>query len=674
MFALLLGLLQVVSGSPYREAPLAWSFSAKGLELATDESAVNHAFLNSNWLRERTQMRGYVDEDSLQPLLDPHEVGDVYLTNVTSSGSNGDQTLFVEFSDDASWEFLVDALLFELQNERHSCTQTKDTTCVYPDVYLWNASLEMPPIVDYSLLEESPVEHAHFVHLLMTTGLILVDNVPKREGFCTDFGSRLSTLRTTEWGLTFNVRAQPDVQPAAGNATTATKFDLAYTSGRIGLHTDNPYRDPMPDFQLLHQIDGCDCAGQSDARGRPLSVCEDCRVENYFADGMRAAVDLKEADPEAFELLSTIPVRWENNGGDGSSSLVSNHPHIELQHELGAKCIFAHCIRTIRFSAKSGGYAPLLPVEQAERFYAARRKFSAMLHSDDYKLTLSMKPGQLLIFDNQRVLHSRSAIHSPKVARFVQGCYINRDGLWYSHIKASKNRPRYASLKAASKSDFQHIGEAYREHVDERMVDTLFGLLGKQKHADKSSLLGQPVDLHDHQLQTASRAYRNGEDVDTVVMSLLHDVSESVIAKNHGSAAAALLEPYLSPKALWMLRHHEIFQMYYYAHFFDELTQEEKALKVDQDPTGERLVGRVDRRQQCCAGHRWYADLERWCELYDQASFDPGYPALPLAFFRPMAEQVLLKRKPFWHTPGHPLASAVTGDGGSVKHADASEL
>ena len=72
--------------------------------------------------------------------------------------------------------------------------------------------------------------------------------------------------------------------------------------------------------------------------------------------------------------------------------------------------------------------------------------------------------------------------------------------------------------------------------------------------------LGQPIDLYEHGVQTASRALRAGESDELVVVSLLHDISETIASKNHGSVVAALLEPYISEEAQWLLRQHEVFQ------------------------------------------------------------------------------------------------------------------
>ena len=150
--------------------------------------------------------------------------------------------------------------------------------------------------------------------------------------------------------------------------------------------------------------------------------------------------------------------------------------------------------------------------------------------------------------------------------------------------------------------------------------------------------LGQPVDLKEHGVQTATRAYRGGESIDIVVMSLFHDMTETIVSKNHGEAAAGLLEAYLDQRSIWMLRNHEVFQGYYYFHHFG---------------------GNRDERLQF-KDHEWYQDLADWCENYDQAGFDPGYPSLPFDFFIPMVEQVLA-REPFWWDPKHPKRAAVTG-------------
>jgi predicted HD phosphohydrolase len=83
--------------------------------------------------------------------------------------------------------------------------------------------------------------------------------------------------------------------------------------------------------------------------------------------------------------------------------------------------------------------------------------------------------------------------------------------------------------------------------------------------------------------------------------------------------AAAVLEPYVSDEIAWIVRHHGLFQAYYYAHHFGE----------------DRNV------RERYSGHPHYAACVRFCETYDQASFDPGYPSEPVSFFEPMVRRVI---------------------------------
>jgi len=96
---------------------------------------------------------------------------------------------------------------------------------------------------------------------------------------------------------------------------------------------------------------------------------------------------------------------------------------IELEGDLQSN------VRAINFSTKSGMYAPPLDSSVLDRFYRARRRFSEMLHHESHVASLQLRPGDILVFDNRRVLHARSAIQPSDGFRWLQGCYIHREGL-----------------------------------------------------------------------------------------------------------------------------------------------------------------------------------------------------------------------------------------------------
>jgi predicted HD phosphohydrolase len=386
--------------------------------------------------------------------------------------------------------------------------------------------------------------------------------------------------------------------------------------------------DDPPSFQLLHAIEHC--SGP------------DCFVHNIFADGLRVAADLCHANREYFDILTATPLRWENNGGDDTSMLYRYAPMIELEGGAAATTLAAETecprVSAISFSAKSGGYAPNLPKEQLDTFYKAKRMFSGMLHSDEYTISMQMKPGNLVIFDNRRVLHSRSEVADTDGERWLQGCYLNRDGVHYKYESlrrkfADMTETPFRNLREATKNDFDRMGVEYDDAVQKKTLDNLIDMLKSQKR----SFLGAPVSLMEHNVQTASRALRAGEDDETVFISLFHDLFETLAVKNHGELVASMLAPWVSPRSQWVLAHHEIFQGHYYFDYY----------------------GSDANRRDMFIDHPFYNWTVIWCEKYDQASFDPDYPSLDLHHFIPVAKRVL-SRTQYWWNPAHPKAGAVS--------------
>src|SRR3954447_22219433 len=89
-------------------------------------------------------------------------------------------------------------------------------------------------------------------------------------------------------------------------------------------------------------------------------------------------------------------------------------------------------------------------------------------------------------------------------------------------------------------------------------------VLGWLQTLDDSA--GYQISRLDHSLQAATRAHRAGEDEETVVCALLHDIGDYLGPANHSEVAAAMLRPYVSDKNYWIVKHHGVFQGYYYFH------------------------------------------------------------------------------------------------------------
>jgi predicted HD phosphohydrolase len=79
---------------------------------------------------------------------------------------------------------------------------------------------------------------------------------------------------------------------------------------------------------------------------------------------------------------------------------------------------------------------------------------------------------------------------------------------------------------------------------------------------------------------------------------------------------ADILQPFISERNEWMLRHHPVFQQY---HFLEHPS--------------------IDRHaREAFRGSPHFDYTARYCEIYDQNSFDPDFPTLPLEHFEPIVE------------------------------------
>jgi gamma-butyrobetaine dioxygenase len=598
------------------------------------------------WLRERCTEPFYADVDTKQPHYNLHtEETDLVVLDVAKDDER--EGFIVMFSDQKSCFFAETAIRAELQNEQ---VFLQVSEWGFPPRFTWDKSLVSPPFFEHDDIIDESDQTRKFLSNLISTGIAVISGVPREEGECARFGERFTSLRETEWGKNFNVRSTPDMGSGG-----VQKKDLAYTSNAIGMHVDSPYRiDTPPSFQLLHAIDHCHGP--------------DCYVHNQFVDGFAVAAALCESDRAAFQILTEVTLRWENNGGDGRSLLFRYAPMIELDGSANSFNVSDSCpsVDSINFSAKSGGYAPNLPRDRLDSFYEAKRKFSSLLHSDEYTVRVQLYPGALVMFDNRRVLHSRSNIADTDGDRWLQGCYLNRDGVnvMYERMRRkfrNLTETPFTSLEQATKADFDRMGVEYDKEVAQKTVSNLVRLLEGQK--SDSAFLGAPVSLFEHNVQTASRAFRAGEDDETIAVSLFHDVFETLAVKNHGELVAAMLAPWVSPKSQWLLAHHEIFQGYYY---FED-------------------YGLDKNKRDMFVNHPFYNWTVEWCHKYDQISFDPDYPSLPMAQLLPVVERVL-SRAQYWWNPSHPKAGAMsaqaeltavdeedTGDAISGAHREACE-
>ncbi len=155
--------------------------------------------------------------------------------------------------------------------------------------------------------------------------------------------------------------------------------------------------------------------------------------------------------------------------------------------------------------------------------------------------------------------------------------------------------------------------DEYKVDLPNRIMDSL----RKLEH----SLSGYRINRLEHSLQGATRAFRAGEADEMIIAVLLHDIGDDLAPYSHSEMAAAILRPFVSEKIYWIIKHHGVFQMYYYAHHCG----------------GDRNA------REMFKDNPWYQDAIDFCHNYDQNCFDPDYDTEALEFFEPILRRVLSK-------------------------------
>jgi predicted HD phosphohydrolase len=169
-------------------------------------------------------------------------------------------------------------------------------------------------------------------------------------------------------------------------------------------------------------------------------------------------------------------------------------------------------------------------------------------------------------------------------------------------------------MAEGTKADYDLLAryeEDYMRTLPDRLMGALDGL--------RTSFAGYQVSRYEHSLQSATRAQRDGRDEEYVVAALLHDIGDELAPYTHGEMAGAVLRPFVRPEVCWAVKHHGLFQMYYYG-----------AMTGD-DPNGRDLY----------KDHPYFDACAEFCEKYDQNCFDPDYDWLPAADFEPAVRRVV---------------------------------
>lgn len=180
-------------------------------------------------------------------------------------------------------------------------------------------------------------------------------------------------------------------------------------------------------------------------------------------------------------------------------------------------------------------------------------------------------------------------------------------------LDSPKRIVSYIRMEDGTEEDYallRDLAEPFRKGTADRVLRALEPL--------HNSYPGDQVDRYEHSLQTATRAFRDGADDETVVAALLHDIGDVLAPDNHADYAASVLKPYVSQGTTWMILQHGIFQGYYYFHHYGKDRNEREKFR----------------------GHPMFERTVEFCAKWDQMAFDPSYDTMPLRAFEPAVHRI----------------------------------
>ncbi|HXQ12775.1 MAG TPA: TauD/TfdA family dioxygenase [Caulobacteraceae bacterium] len=258
---------------------------------------------------------------------------------------------------------------------------------------LWLSAVASPPAppfgFDAYMTDDGAL--ADVLNALVRRGIVFLSGAGSGPGAVEKLVQRFGYVRETNYGRLFDVREE-----------TGAATHLAYTAVGLELHTDNPYRDPEPTLQVLHVIEAAEDGGES-----------------LFADGFAHAEAMRAAAPARFAVLAATPVEFAYEGQAGEryaarAAIFETAPWGDL--------------KAVRVNHRALRPIPLT-CAAIEAWYEAYVDFYARVHAPEALLARRLASGDIVMFDNRRILHGRTAYAAAPGGRWLQGCYAERDGL-----------------------------------------------------------------------------------------------------------------------------------------------------------------------------------------------------------------------------------------------------
>lgn len=348
-------------------------------------------FFSWLWVRDHSQEPENFHQEARQRLLETFSLGAVGAADDVTIDDSGD-TITVSWKDLPVSRFTADYLAAIAPPETLYDVIGAGQT-------LWDASNapDLRQSASYEAFVDDDEMLAGMLRNLSRVGMISIKDVPLSTGASRRVMERIAYIRASIFGEMWELKSDGKLA------------DTGSTPLEITPHTDGTYNHDAPGLMSLQCL-------QYEAVGG----------DNILVDGFNIARLLSERHPDAYETLSTVAVPGQYIG-DGAYLVAQRPP---LRHDTSG--------RLVQVSFNNHDRAPFsLPDSQMSRLYDALAVFDLLIQDRANQFIFGQRPGDMVIFDNWRLLHGRMAFEGQ---RHMVGSYLNRED-YESRIRMLGARP-----------------------------------------------------------------------------------------------------------------------------------------------------------------------------------------------------------------------------------------
>jgi gamma-butyrobetaine dioxygenase len=222
-------------------------------------------------------------------------------------------------------------------------------------------------------------------------GIAMLTGVPAEPEATLRVASRYGPVRETSYGKVFDLISRPDARVAGETARAQIP------------HTDEPFRYSPPGFIFFHAIrTGAGSGGTS-----------------LMVDGFQVAERMRGNTPELFDLLARHGVTFHRE--HAGEVFFSAEAHAISLDASGA-------VTGMRYNDRC--LAPQVgSIEEIDGLIEALAELTRLICDPANQFQYQLQPGEVLVFDNQRVLHGRTAFDPTLAVRHLRSCNLDRDGV-----------------------------------------------------------------------------------------------------------------------------------------------------------------------------------------------------------------------------------------------------